>query len=141
MTDFFLKQSLKPGKVVILLNGRFAGRKAVIVKNADEGDQSRPYGHALVAGVKTYPKRVTTSMTKKKIASRSRVKPFVKLVNYNHLMPTRYGLDVELRSIVSKENALEKGQNKYKTKQALKKVFQTRYNSGKNKWFFTKLRF
>jgi hypothetical protein len=41
----------------------------------------------------------------------------------------RYGLDVELRSIVCKENALEKGQNKYKTKQALKKVFQTRYHT------------
>merc|ERR1712000_695547 len=126
---------LKPGKVVIVLNGRYAGRKAVIVENRDDGTKARPYGYAVVAGVDKYPKKITKSMGKKKIAN------FVKAINYNHLMPTRYGLDVELRSIVCKENALEKGQNKYKTKQALKKVFQTRYNSGKNKWFFTKLRF
>ncbi len=29
-------------------------------------------------------------MAKKKIAKRSRVKPFVKLINYNHIMPTRF---------------------------------------------------
>ena len=28
---------LKSGKVVVLLQGRFAGRKAVIVKNFDDG--------------------------------------------------------------------------------------------------------
>ena len=42
---------LKPGKVVLVLNGRFAGRKAVIVKNYDEGGADKPYGHALVAGI------------------------------------------------------------------------------------------
>ena len=42
---------LKPGKVVILLTGRYAGRKAVIVKNVDDGTGSRPYGHCLVCGV------------------------------------------------------------------------------------------
>lgn len=42
--------SIKPGKVVIVLNGRFAGRKAVVVKNFDEGTKERPYAHALVTG-------------------------------------------------------------------------------------------
>ena len=42
---------LKQGKVVLVLNGRFAGRKAVIVKNYDEGGADKPYGHALVAGI------------------------------------------------------------------------------------------
>ena len=42
---------LKQGKVVLVLNGRFAGRKAVIVKNYDEGGAYKPYGHALVAGI------------------------------------------------------------------------------------------
>ena len=42
---------LKPGKVVLVLNGRFAGRKAVIVKNYDEGGTDRTYGHALIAGI------------------------------------------------------------------------------------------
>ena len=29
------------------------------------------------------------------------IKPFLKCVNYNHVMPTRYALDVELKSIVT----------------------------------------
>ena len=80
---------MKSGKVVILLGGRYAGRKAVIIKNYDEGSQEKPYGHALVAGISRYPLRVTKPMGKKRVAKRSRVKAFVKVCNYNHLMPTR----------------------------------------------------
>ena len=31
------------------------------------------------------------------------IKPFLKCVNYNHVMPTRYALDVELKSIVTSD--------------------------------------
>merc|ERR1712165_702775 len=83
---------MKPGKVVLVLNGRFAGRKAVIVKNYDEGAADKPYGHALVAGIDRYPLKVTKKMGKKKIAKRSKIKPFVKVINFNHMMPTRYSI-------------------------------------------------
>lgn len=49
---------LKPGKVVILLSGRHAGKKAVIVKNYDDGTSSRPYGHALICGLSKEPRKV-----------------------------------------------------------------------------------
>merc|ERR1711934_792061 len=98
-----MSKFLKTGKVVILLNGRQAGKKAVIVKTFDEGVKDRKYGCCMVAGIEKYPLKVTRSMSKKKIAKRSRVKPFVKVVNYNHMMPTRYGLDVELKNAVSYE--------------------------------------
>eukprot|EP01087_Luapelamoeba_hula_P001088 TRINITY_DN10834_c0_g1_i1.p1 TRINITY_DN10834_c0_g1~~TRINITY_DN10834_c0_g1_i1.p1 ORF type:complete len:135 (+),score=23.87 TRINITY_DN10834_c0_g1_i1:63-467(+) len=130
---------LKPGKVVLITNGRFAGRKGVIVENNDNGTKQRPYGHAIIAGVDRYPQRVLKSMGKKKIAKRSRVKPFIKVINYNHMMPTRYGLDLDLKKVV-KPATIEKGQKK-KTKRAVQKLFESRYQSGKNKWFFTKLRF
>ena len=81
---------MKSGKVVLLLGGRFSGRKAVIVKNYDDGSQEKPYGHALVAGIERYPLKVTKTMGKKRTAKRSRIKTFVKICNYNHLMPTRY---------------------------------------------------
>ena len=80
---------IKSGKVVLVLNGRYAGKKAVIVKNYDDGTSDKPYGHALVAGISRYPLKVTKKMNKKKTAKRSRIKPFVKVYNYNHLMPTR----------------------------------------------------
>lgn len=43
--------------MVVLTHGRFAGHKAVIVKNVDDGNTSRPYGHALVAGIANYPRK------------------------------------------------------------------------------------
>jgi len=52
-------------------------------------DAVRPYGHALVAGIAKAPLSVTKRMSKKRQAKRSKLKPFVKVVNYNHLMPTR----------------------------------------------------
>jgi large subunit ribosomal protein L27e len=81
---------IKSGRVVLILNGRYAGRKAVIVKNYDEATSDKPYGHALVAGIDRYPLRVNKKMGKKRTARRCKIKPFVKVVNYNHIMPTRY---------------------------------------------------
>jgi hypothetical protein len=49
---------MQGGKVVILLSGRYAGKKAVIVKNYDDGTSSRPYGHALVCGLSKEPRKV-----------------------------------------------------------------------------------
>jgi len=43
-----------------------------------------------VAGLEVAPRKVTRSMNKKKIIKRSRVKPFIKHLNYNHILPTRY---------------------------------------------------
>ena len=86
---------MKSGKVVVVLSGRYAGKKGLIVKTHDEGSNDRPYGHALVAGINKYPLRVTKKMGKKRVAKRTRMKAFFKVVNYNHLMPTRYILNEE----------------------------------------------
>merc|ERR1711990_872100 len=132
---------IKSGRVVILTAGKYAGRKAVVVKETNEGTQDRMYGHALVAGIDRYPRKVTKTMGKKKMTKRSKIKPFVKGVNYNHLMPTRYSVDVAVnKSIVNKETIKDPA-GKRKCKAALKASFEERYKSGKNKWFFQKLRF
>ena len=81
---------MKSGKVVVVLSGRYAGKKGVVVKTHDDGSNDRPYGHALVAGIDRYPLKVTKKMGKKRVAKRTRVKTFLKVLNYNHLMPTRY---------------------------------------------------
>jgi large subunit ribosomal protein L27e len=49
---------MQAGKVVILLTGRYAGKKAVIVKNYDDGNSAKPYGHALVCGLSKEPRKV-----------------------------------------------------------------------------------
>jgi len=96
---------MKSGKVVLILAGRFAGRKAIIVKNYDDSTHEKPYGHALVAGVDRYPRKVTNKMSKKKVAKRSKIKTFVKIVNYNHMMPTRYSVDLNFdKNMINKES-------------------------------------
>merc|ERR1712168_1614435 len=132
---------MKPGKVVLVLNGRFAGRKAVIVRNYDEGQSDRAYGHALVAGIDRYPLKVTKKMGKKKIARRSKVKPFVKVCNFNHLMPTRYSIDVTLEKSVVNKDCFRDPALRMKARKEIKDKLEERYKMGKNKWFFTKLRF
>merc|ERR1712057_97598 len=132
---------LKAGKVVILLHGRYAGRKAVIVKNYDEGTKDRAYGHCLVVGIDRYPLKVTKSMGAKKVAKRSKIKPFIKVVNYNHIMPTRYSLELEgLKGVVTNDTFTEVSQRE-EAKKTVKKALEERYVSGKNRWFFTPLRF
>merc|ERR1712205_37249 len=126
---------LKQGKIVILLTGRYAGRKAVIVKTFDEGTTERPYGHCIVAGVSKYPLKITKSMSTKRIAKRSRVKPFIKVVNYNHMMPTRYGLDLDLK-FMQGSDLVNNPSKRTESRKALKTMLEDRYKTGKNKWFF-----
>ncbi|KAJ1986642.1 60S ribosomal protein L27B [Dimargaris cristalligena] len=132
---------IKPGKVVIVLQGRQAGKKAVVIKNVDEGTKERPYPHAIVAGIERYPRKVTKRMSAKKVALRSHVKPFIQAVNYNHLMPTRYGLELEDLKDSVDATKLKDPSQKQAAKKSLKASFEKRYTAGKNRWFFTKLRF
>ncbi|PIA61562.1 hypothetical protein AQUCO_00300822v1 [Aquilegia coerulea] len=139
---------LKPNKAVIVLQGRHAGRKAVIVRSYDEGTRDRPYGHCLVAGISKYPKKVIRKDSEKKTAKKSRVKAFVKLVNYNHIMPTRYTLDVDFKDVVSGSSSsnaatelFQSRDNKVTASKQIKARFEERFKTGKNRWFFSKLRF
>lgn len=43
----------------------------------------------LVAGIDRYPRKVVRAMGKAKIEKRTKVKPFVKVVNFNHFLVTR----------------------------------------------------
>ena len=131
---------LKAGKVVILLNGRYAGHKAVIVKSM-HADKKHHFPSILVAGIERYPLKVTRAMGQKKVNSRSKVKPFLKLVNVAHVMPTRYGLDVDLKNIVDYSKIYGEKSQRSKVRSSVRKVFEERYKAGKNRWFFTKLRF
>jgi large subunit ribosomal protein L27e len=80
-------------------------------------------------------------MGKKRVEKRSKVKPFIKMINYNHLMPTRYTLELEgLKGVISHDTFKEVSQRE-DAKKNVKKALEERYQSGKNRWFFTPLRF
>ncbi|KAL1293098.1 hypothetical protein AAHE18_19G047800 [Arachis hypogaea] len=118
---------LKPNKAVIVLQGQYTGQKAVIIRAFDDGTRDRPYGHCLVAGIKKYPSKVVKRDSAKKTAKKSLVKAFVKMVNYQHVIPTRYTLDVKDKNVAALKET--------------KKRLEERFKTGKNRWFFTKLRF
>lgn len=70
---------MKSGKVVLVLSGRYAGRKAIIMKTFDDGTSDKQFGQALVAGIDRYPRRVTRRMNKAKVHKNCRIKPFIKV--------------------------------------------------------------
>jgi large subunit ribosomal protein L27e len=73
-------------------------------------------------------------MGKKKVAKRSKVKPFIKVINYAHLLPTRYMLELEsLKGSVVNETFKEPTQ-RADAKKALKKALEERYSKGSNRW-------
>jgi large subunit ribosomal protein L27e len=105
----------------------------------DVGSKGHPFPHALVAGIERYPSSITRRMSKKRQDKRSKVKPFIKIVNYNHLMPTRYTLELEgLKGVISNDTFKEVSQRE-DAKKTVKKTLEERYTSGKNRWFFTPL--
>jgi large subunit ribosomal protein L27e len=63
-------------------------------------------------------------MSQKKIERRSKVKPFVKNVKYNHLKPTRYTVaaDLDLKNVVNEEKLSNKETRK-QLKRELRKLF------------------
>jgi len=89
-------------------------------------------------------------MSTAKIQKRSKMKPFVKYVNYNHIMPTRYMVDINVKDIAT-EAAMDSEAAREELKKEIKKRFEDRYTnlgSGKSekktmgaKYFFQKLRF
>merc|ERR1711998_459416 len=124
---------LKDGKIVVLLQGRYAGKKAAILKTNDDGGKERPYGHCVVAGVAKAPLPITKAMCKaspkmkKLVQRRSRIKTFVKIVNYPHLMPTRYSVEntmvKNLKGFLTADTFTDP-QAKTKFLAAARKVFQ-----------------
>ncbi len=87
-----MRKIMKSGKVVIVLCGRYAGRKAVVVKTFDDGTADKQFGHALVAGIDRYPRKVTKKMGKAKLKKKSKIKPFLKVSSVSEksvFFPTR----------------------------------------------------
>ncbi|KAH9977020.1 ribosomal L27e protein family-domain-containing protein [Lactifluus volemus] len=135
----------KPGKVAIVLQGRQAGRKVVVIKQVDDGTKD--------TGALLTPLKVTKRMGATKLARRSKVKPFIKVHIFvlrmivhliyalcGELFPTRYSVELEgLKGILSSETFKEPSQRTDSKKQ-IKNLLEDRYKNGKYKWFFQPLR-
>ena len=116
----------KPGKIVIVLNGRFAGRKGIIVKSNYESVKDRKYPHCMVVGLSKGPKKPTKRNIAKlqakikklesqedsseKIKTLKSFGVFIKHYNMSHLLATRYTLkeDFGIAKSVAKIDELDR---------------------------------
>ena len=116
----------KTGKVVLVLNGRYAGHKGIIIKPNYDSVRDRKYPHCTVVGLAKAPRKPT----KKNIAKlQARIKKleaskdtneklnnlksfgiFIKTYNMSHLLATRYHVkeDFGMTKAFEKLDNLEK---------------------------------
>ncbi len=75
----------------------------MIISNYNDGTKNKKFGHCLVFGIERYPRKINKSMSEDKIKRRITVKPFVKYLNYNHFIFTRYSvkLDSSMNNLVN----------------------------------------
>jgi ribosomal protein L14E/L6E/L27E len=128
----------KPGRVVVVTNGKYAGKKGIIVRSNFEQTKTKKYPHCLVIGLSKYPRRVTKRFVKKweekvkALESKSkdstkaaksaeklkRFGVFVKTFNMNHILATRYkvtdnfGIDSHMNRVEGIENTIKDVQTK-----------------------------
>eukprot|EP01084_Bolivina_argentea_P146940 257172_1 len=125
------------GRVVLILQGRFAGCKAVILENK-EASRKHKFSHCIVAGISKTPRRVSRDMNKTQIRNKSSMHTFVKVVNQIHLMPTRYKMELSLGDISVKSLNPKDGKRK-KLRQDVRRKFRRMYfrnSKPSTRWFF-----
>ena len=116
----------KPGKVVVVLNGRYAGRKGIIVKSNYESVRDRKYPHCMVVGLSKGPRKPTkrnlaklqdkikklesSKDSNEKITALKSFGVFIKTYNMTHLLATRYQVkeDFGINKTLEKLDNLEK---------------------------------
>ena len=117
----------KTGKVVVVLNGRNAGSKGIIVKSNYDSTKDRKYPHCMVVGLSKGPRKPTKRNIAKlqdrikklesakdsqdKINTLKSFGVFVKYYNMSHLLATRYTVKEDFgiaKSIEKLENMSKK---------------------------------
>jgi large subunit ribosomal protein L27e len=109
----------KPGKVVVVLNGRNAGSKGIIVKSNYDNSKDRKYPHCVVVGLSKGPRKPTKRNIAKlqarikklesdkdsadKLAALKSFGVFIKTYNMSHLLATRYTVKEDFGIVKSLE--------------------------------------
>lgn len=139
------KSLIQAGRFVILLNGRHAGMKALVLASYPEPTQDRKYPHAIVLGIEKSPKKLTKDMPQKTLVKRTQIKCFIKTVNFNHILLTRHVVkDDDFWKKVNVDQVVKSMQDSQQKKaelEAVTKVLRQKYLNGKMSWLFKPLKF
>ncbi|KAH0792834.1 60S ribosomal protein L27 [Histomonas meleagridis] len=140
---FSQKNLLQPGRIVVLLKGRHAGKKAIVLQSCSEPTESHNYPHAVVLGIDKVPKKLTKDMAQGTLVKRTQIKLFIKVVNFNHVLLTRHMIkDDDLWSKINPEQIIKSMQDtsqKDAEIESASNVFRQKYLNGKLPSFFKPL--
>mmetsp|Transcript_61 Transcript_61/g.89 ORF Transcript_61/g.89 Transcript_61/m.89 type:complete len:141 (-) Transcript_61:3895-4317(-) len=133
------------GRIVVLLKGKYAGRKAIIYDKLNSKKDKKNPDKVYLFGIKNYPKRIIRKMNFERKIRKSNVKIFFRKVNSRHVFLTRYIFDgIDSLNALFEQNLISISKN-LKFDSAKKKLFNNVFTdiflSGRNKWFFKKLKF
>lgn len=139
----------KTGRVVIILSGKYAGKKAFVLKNSNI--ESLCEKKIIILGIKKEMKKIKLNMSNRKIISNLRFKTFIKTINIKHVFPTRYVIETDdvFKTLIDAyySNKLGNNVNEHANEKAkvnlvsINNYLQDRLLKGKNLWFFKKLKF
>merc|ERR1712216_422367 len=89
-----MSSCFKKGRIVIILNGRHAGKKAIVIKDKISSVNNSLSKNIGIIGIKNLPSKENRKKQSGTIGSKRGIKVFLKLMNKNHVLPTRYFVDL-----------------------------------------------
>ena len=139
------KAIISVGRYVIMLGGRHAGKKALVVASYPNGTEDRKFPYCVVLGLEKGPKKITREMPQEVIVKRTQMKTFVKAINYNHVLLTRHVLkDDDLLQKIKPDTLINSMKDKALKKEALTQatnVLRQKYLNNKMTWLFKQFQF
>lgn len=119
--------------IVLITNGKLAGKKAVIVKEL-ENDM------LLIAGIARIPTESPDFLPAWQKRRNEKFVSFIKKINSKHVLATRYKADVGLDKLTVEES-LESINNKAVLNGQANQILKNAFEAKKAKWLFTQLKF
>lgn len=123
----------KPNMIVLITNGRLAGKKAVVVKELESN-------MLLLAGISRIPEESPDYIPAWQKRRNMKFVTFIKKINMKHVLATRYKADVGLDTL-GVEKSLEDISSRAALNQEANKILKNAFEAKKAKWLFTKLQF
>lgn len=122
----------EPNTIVIVLKGRFAGKKGIVVSSSVENNRYT------IVGIEKVPKEIREDMSERAKQRNLKMKVFVKTLNGGHILATRYKSDIDLAGIDF--DKLSDAEQKKQVIEKVKGTFDNAIKQNKSTWFFSKLK-
>lgn len=123
----------KQNMIVLITNGRLAGKKAVIVKELGSD-------MLLVAGITRIPSESADFLPTWQKRRNEKFVSFIKKINTKHVLATRYKSEIGLDKL-SVDESLDNITSRATLNTEANKILKNAFDAKKSKWLFTQLKF